>query len=111
MRVLLLAIAVCGAFACARLNDPHSGPDHFFVPLLPQLGYAIKRVIGKEAPITLVAHDGSVCRTSRERYANTDEGRWIVCIWNLPSLDSTEPHRSGQQSGPQLATAESPILR
>jgi hypothetical protein len=51
-------------------------------------------VIEKQAPITLVAYDGSICRTSRDRFATTKEGKWIACIWNLPSLDSTETARN-----------------
>jgi hypothetical protein len=42
--------------------------------------YAIKRVIEKQSPITLIADDGSVCRTSRERFAATKEGGWTACI-------------------------------
>jgi hypothetical protein len=89
MRILIHLGALATVSACTRPAPVVSWPDQFFVPSYPQLGYGIKRVIEKQAPITLVAHDGSVCRTSRLRFSRTRTGRWIDCAWNLPSLDST----------------------
>jgi hypothetical protein len=88
LSVWYTTLALLGA--CARPAPVVVPPDHFFVPLYPALlGYGVKRVIDKQAPITLVAHDGSVCRTSRDRFARTRTGKWIACVWNFPSLDST----------------------
>lgn len=89
MRILIYLGVLAAVSACTRPPSVLSWPDEFFVPAYPQLGYGIKRVIEKQPPITLVAHDGSVCRTSRLRFSRTRTGRWIACTWNLPSLDST----------------------
>jgi hypothetical protein len=53
-----------------------------------QPGFAIKQVIEKQRPITLLADDGSVCRTSRERFSRTKEGALVACVWNLPDPNS-----------------------
>jgi hypothetical protein len=76
--------------ACARPNYAETRPGWLLISAGPQPGYAIKLVIEKQAPITLVGDDGSICRTSRERFARTREGKWIACVWHLPVLDSTE---------------------
>jgi hypothetical protein len=89
MPKLIALAATCLVWSCARPDYAQSWPDRFFLSGGPQLGYAIKRVIEKQDPITLIADDGSVCRTSRQRFAATKEGRWIACIWALPILDST----------------------
>jgi hypothetical protein len=54
----------------------------------PQPGFGIKQVIEKQHPITLLADDGSVCRTSRERLSRAKEMTLVACVWNLPALDS-----------------------
>lgn len=74
---------------CARPDYAESYPAWLLISAGPQPGYAIKRVIEKQPPVTLVGDDGSVCRTSRERFARARTGRWIACVWHLPSLDST----------------------
>jgi hypothetical protein len=76
--------------ACARPDYTHHWPDRFALSGGAQPGFWIKRVIQKQKPITLVADDGSVCRTSEERFAGTKKGAWVACDWNLPSLDSME---------------------
>jgi hypothetical protein len=81
----LLAVGV----GCARPAEQWP-PNSFILAAGPQLGYAIKRVIQRQPPVTLVGHDGSVCRTSREQFNRTEQGRWIACIWNFPILDSTQ---------------------
>lgn len=90
MRNLSVLAMTCVVSACARPDYAQILPDHFALYAGPQLGYAIKRVIEKQGPATLVGDDGSVCRTSKERFTATKEGRWIACLWSLPSLDSTE---------------------
>jgi hypothetical protein len=84
--VLAVTVLICG---CGRPDYAETWPGWLLLSAGPQPGYAIKRVIEKQSPFTLVADDGSVCRTSRERFANTDEGKWIACVWNLPVLDSS----------------------
>lgn len=90
MRAVVTLTAACLVSSCARPDYAESWPDRFTVSAGPQPGYAIKRVIDKVQPVTLVGDDGSVCRTSVERFTGTDRGRWIACLWTLPSLDSTE---------------------
>ena len=38
--------------------------------------------------MSLIADDGSVCRTSAERFAHISPGKWIACDWILPGGDS-----------------------
>jgi hypothetical protein len=83
----LLLGAIAG---CVRPDYAERWPDHFLLSAGPQPGFAIKRILGRQPPATLVADDGSVCRTSRERFTRTKEGRWIFCSWNLPTLDSAQ---------------------
>jgi hypothetical protein len=90
---LIAVVWAAGFFAsvsCARPQYAELWTDRYFASTGPQPGYAIKLVIGREPPATLVGDDGSVCRTSRKRFENTKEGQWIACIWNFPSLDSTQ---------------------
>jgi hypothetical protein len=94
MRNLIVLAAICLVSSCARPDQAHTWPDRLALSAGPQPGYAIKPVVEKQGPITLVADDGSVCRTSRGRFAATKVGRWIACIWALPSLDSTEMGRA-----------------
>jgi hypothetical protein len=90
MKIYVTLAAAFLISACARPDYGYVWPDRFGVSGGPQPGYAIKRVVEKQRPATLVGDDGSVCRTSRERFARTKSGRWIACVWHLPSLDSTE---------------------
>jgi len=90
MHKLVLLAATCLLSTCARPDYADMGTDRIVVSSGPQPGYGIKRVVEKQSPVTLVGDDGSVCRTSRERFAATKEDRWIACLWLLPSLDSTE---------------------
>jgi hypothetical protein len=83
-------IAVCLVTSCARPDYAERWPDRLTLSAGAQPGYAIKRVIEKVQPTTLVGDDGSVCRTSGERFAATEAGRWIGCAWTIPFLDSTE---------------------
>jgi hypothetical protein len=83
MRAAFLLIAALLVSSCARPNYRAAWPDHVVVAGGPQLGYFIKQVIEKQAPATLRAEDGSVCRTSPERFRATPEGEWIACEWTL----------------------------
>lgn len=95
MRLTALLATLGTVAACARPNYAEQWPDRFSLSAGPQPGYAIKQIVEKQAPVTLVADDGSICRTSEERFAVSKEGSWIACIWNLPSLDSTEIAQAG----------------
>jgi hypothetical protein len=90
MRKVVMLAATCLLPTCARPDYADAWPDHFALSAGAQPGYAIKQVVEKQGPVTLVADDGSVCRTLRERLAATKEGKWIACLWALPSFDSTE---------------------
>jgi hypothetical protein len=89
MSKLALLASIGLVSACARPDYGESRPDWLLVTAGPQPGYSIKRVIEKQDPATLVADDGSICRTSRLRFTRIRTGKWIACVWNLPSLDST----------------------
>jgi hypothetical protein len=89
MRVVVCLAATYLISSCARADYGQNQPDSFFLSAGPQPGYAIKQVIDKEPPAVLVGDDGSVCRTSTQRYRATALGKWIACVWTLPTLDST----------------------
>ena len=97
MRKLVLLAATCLLPTCARPDYADTWPDRFGFSARAQPGYAIKRVVEKQGPVTLVGDDASVCRISRERFGTTKEGAWIACIWALPSLDSTEVATGSKQ--------------
>jgi hypothetical protein len=90
VRAVTLLIALGPAAACARPDYAQRWAGGFIVSAGPQPGYAIKQVVEKQGPITLVGDDGSVCRTSRQRLTATALGSWISCNWTLPGLDSTQ---------------------
>jgi hypothetical protein len=99
-RLPAIALSLVVIFGCAHPHYGESWPDHVLLSAGPQPGYAIKRLVEKKSPDTLVSDDGSVCRTSRARYASTREGQWIACIWSLPMLDSAhtaEPEPDNQR--------------
>jgi hypothetical protein len=41
-----------------------------------------KLVIGKEAPLDLIADDGTRCETSKERFERTKIGSKVWCLWS-----------------------------
>ncbi|HEX6435359.1 MAG TPA: hypothetical protein VFZ87_14015 [Gemmatimonadales bacterium] len=88
LRVGAFALLLSMSSGCVRPDYAESWPDGLFLSAGPQPGYGIKRLIEKQHPATLMADDGSVCRTSRERFDRAKEGRWIACVWNLPVIDS-----------------------
>lgn len=94
MRTAVLLIPVCLVAACARPDYSARWPDRFILSAGPQPGYAIKRVIEKLAPATLLGDDGSICRTSADRFAATKVGSWIDCNWMLPTIDASELARA-----------------
>jgi hypothetical protein len=90
MKILITLAVAFLITACAPPHYAYPWPYHFALSGGPQPGFWIKRVVEKQKPATLVSDDGSVCRTSEERFAGTKKGAWIACEWNLPALDSVE---------------------
>jgi hypothetical protein len=89
VRRLLLLIAALLPLACARPDYVESRPEWILLSAGAQPGYAIKQVVEKDPPRTLVGDDGSICRTSEERFAKTQHGAWIACAWTLPQPGDT----------------------
>ena len=85
MRAFTPLLAAYAISSCARADNAQRWPASFQLSAGPQLGYAIKRVVDKHEPALLLADDGSVCRTSVERFAGTTTGKWIACDWTLPT--------------------------
>ena len=86
MRLISSLTLLALASGCAHPDYGESRPGQLLVTAGPQPGYGIKQVVGKESSLTLVADDGSLCRTSQERYSSTRKGSWIACLWSLPQL-------------------------
>ena len=95
MRNLVQLLAIGWLAACALPNHADRWPDRLGFSAGPQPGYAIKRVVEKQEPFTLVADDDSACRTSRERFTYTSVGDWIDCGWSIPAADSAQTARAG----------------
>ena len=81
MRISLLVLGTIIVSACARPDYVESFQNRAQVSGGAQAGYAIKQVLEKRKPETLVAEGGSVCRTSVRRFAATHSGAWIACDW------------------------------
>jgi hypothetical protein len=47
----------------------------------PTSGLERKRVTGKQAPNLLLAHDGTSCAVTEERYRDVEVGDHEVCPW------------------------------
>ncbi|HUQ99860.1 MAG TPA: hypothetical protein VM166_10420 [Gemmatimonadaceae bacterium] len=71
-------VAACTAPATITPRTTNGG---FGVQVGPQLGLATKRVMYKQAPETLVADDGTVCRVAPDRYASTEVKAMVSCEW------------------------------
>ncbi len=95
MRNTIQLLATGWLAACAVPNHADRWPDRFALSAGPQPSYAIKRVVEKQEPSTLVADDDSACRTSPERFARTSVGDWIDCSWSVPSAHSVGIARAG----------------
>jgi hypothetical protein len=96
MRVALVLISICLISSCARPDYAERWPDQLIISAGPQPGYGIKQVVDKQKPASLVADDGSVCRTSAARFSGTSVGRWLGCDWTMPSLDATGLAQAGR---------------
>jgi hypothetical protein len=87
MRAFTPLLVACAISCCARADYAETWPTSFQLSAGPQPGFAIKPVVEKQKPAVLVADDGSVCRTSAERFARTRVGKWISCDWALQARD------------------------
>ena len=87
MRAVIPLLATCLMSGCVRPDYAERWPTSFVLAAGPQPGFAIKPVVEKQKPAVLVADDGSVCRTSVERFARTRVGKWISCDWALQARD------------------------
>lgn len=85
-RALFLALALSGCVVPLHTRG-HRSPE-------PTKELGRKLVIGKEAPLDLVAEDGTRCQTSKDRFERTKIGSKVWCLW------SGDPIRdSRQQTG------------
>ena len=81
---ILLALAfgvLTSAAAGCRPRHIEAGPGGGIVVKSAQLGWYTKRVVTKQAPETLFAEDGTICRLSPERYRETAVGEMLYCNW------------------------------
>ena len=85
MRLFIPLFVACAISSCARPDYAERWPASFRLSAGPQPGYAIKKVVDKQEPAQLIADDGSICRTSVERFTSTLTGKWIACDWALGS--------------------------
>ena len=46
-----------------------------------RLGWYHKKVVTKQAPETLVADDGTICRVAPDRFRSTAAGALVYCNW------------------------------
>ena len=46
-----------------------------------RVGYYLKKVVGKQAPETLVAEDGTTCRVAANVFRSTVTGTSVRCNW------------------------------
>ncbi len=88
MRAATPLLTACIISSCALPDYSYVSHTGFLVAAGPQPVFAVKPVIQKERPAVLVAYDGSVCRTSVERFRGTAVGRWVACNWQLPDPDA-----------------------
>ena len=74
-----VALAV-SALACQpRYVEPTRGGG--VVIKSDRLGWYTKKVVTKQAPETLYAEDGTICRLSPERFRDTAVGALLYCNW------------------------------
>ena len=78
--LLLASLAACSAGPTRAESTPRGDVG---MAIGPELGDGIKRVLTKDAPATLIAADGTVCRVSPDRFAETEVGDRVRCDWQL----------------------------
>lgn len=77
VKTLALGAALAGVAGCGRQRaEPTPNPS-----VSARTGWATKEIVGKRAPETLVANDGTICRVSPDRFANSRVGTSLRCNW------------------------------
>ena len=79
--VLMCLLAGCAAVPLHMRGQRSPDPSHV-------LGK--KLVVGKEAPLDLIAEDGTRCLTTKRRFERTRIGSEVWCLW---SGDSDRTYR------------------
>ena len=74
VRCVALALLLSGCTAVPMYMRGQRSPDPTHV-----LGR--KLVVGKEAPLDLIAEDGTRCLTTRTRFEGTKIGAKVWCLW------------------------------
>jgi hypothetical protein len=95
-RIAIAAVLAVGVSGCFRPQFPGSDrvfPSTEVLPRRPGVDAkspqegstmatpASKQVSDKEAPVTLIARDGSRCSVTAKRFASTREGDVVWCAW------------------------------
>jgi hypothetical protein len=85
MRTAPLLLAATLLWGCAaRVDRVFAVPGSLSTGSFgPQPGYAVKLIMGKEAPTGVVGDDGSLCRLTAERFARVAVGDWVACEWTI----------------------------
>ena len=110
MRAATALLAVCIS-SCALPDYSYVWHTGFLVAAGPQPVFAVKPVVKKQKPAVLLAYDGSVCRTSVERFRGTAVGKWVACDWQLPDPEAQSvSHGAIQRVGDAATGAEPAIL-
>jgi hypothetical protein len=58
-----------------------------------------KAVLTKEAPLSLIASDGSRCLVGEDKYSHTDVGDRVWCVWSA---------KNGRKTAYSVGTGEEP---
>ena len=72
---------VVACVACSPGAQVRPEPGGVRVDQTAHIGWAIKRVLTKQEPSTLLAQDGTICRVSADRFKDTQVGRDTACDW------------------------------
>jgi hypothetical protein len=78
--ILVATFALLALGGCTVAPNPIARPPTPEEPATTRV--TRKEVADKEPPATLRARDGSGCRVSADRYARTEIGDHVVCVWS-----------------------------
>jgi hypothetical protein len=93
MRALSAATVVLLLSGCLPFHLKHQ--DRHQDPALDR-----KAVITKEAPTSLIAADGSRCLVGQDKYAHTDIGDRVWCVWSAKNGRKTAYSFDGSDEPP-----------
>ena len=79
--ILMFTGTLAVGAACRPTRYVEPAPDGGIVVKSAQLGWYTKKVVTKQAPETLYAEDGTICRLSPERFRATAVGAMLYCNW------------------------------